>query len=177
MLTYYQQIPVTFIWGQYDKKYVWKLHWNFVQISQGPNGFNEAVVIHYYRTQQQVNIYNWRPFYVCPDKNIPAKVALDISVCPINCLWGSRKYPGWRHQMETFSALLALCAGNPPVIGGFPAQRPVTRGFDVFFGLRMSWISRSLWRYCNVVSWRFILKHISAADVQIIKVISNCAWR
>ena len=26
----------------------------------------------------------------------------------------------WRHQMETFSALLALCEGNPPVTGGFP---------------------------------------------------------
>ena len=39
----------------------------------------------------------------------------------------------WRHQMETFSALLTLCAGNSPVIGEFPAQRPVTRNFDIFF--------------------------------------------
>ena len=37
----------------------------------------------------------------------------------------------WRHQMETFSALLAICAGNSPVHGEFPAQRPVTRSFDV----------------------------------------------
>ena len=35
--------------------------------------------------------------------------------------------------METFSALLAICAGNSPVSGEFPAQRPVTRSFDVFF--------------------------------------------
>ena len=41
----------------------------------------------------------------------------------------------WRHQMETFSALLAICAGNSPVPGEFPAQRPVTRSFDVFFDL------------------------------------------
>ena len=41
--------------------------------------------------------------------------------------------PWWRHQMETFSALPAMCAGNPPVTGEFPAQRPVTRSFDVFF--------------------------------------------
>ena len=34
--------------------------------------------------------------------------------------------------METFSALLAICAGNSPVTGEFPAQRPVTRSFDVF---------------------------------------------
>ena len=39
--------------------------------------------------------------------------------------------PWWRHQMETFSALLVLCAGNSPVTGEFPAQRPVTRSFDV----------------------------------------------
>ena len=37
--------------------------------------------------------------------------------------------------METFSALLAICAGNSPVPGEFPAQRPVTRSFDVFFDL------------------------------------------
>ena len=42
----------------------------------------------------------------------------------------------WRHQMETFSALLAICAANSPVPGEFPAQRPVTRSFDVFFDLR-----------------------------------------
>ena len=64
--------------------------------------------------------------------------------------------------METFSALLAFCAGNSPVPGEFPPQRPVTRGFDVFFDLcpnkRLSkqwwgwWfetLSCSLWRHSN----------------------------
>ena len=64
--------------------------------------------------------------------------------------------------METFSALLDFCAGNSPVTGEFPAQRPVTQSFDVFFDLRLnkrlskqswSWLfetpSRSLWRHCN----------------------------
>ena len=43
----------------------------------------------------------------------------------------------WRHQKETFSALLTLCAGNSSVTGEFPSQRPVTRSFDfdVFFDL------------------------------------------
>ena len=40
--------------------------------------------------------------------------------------------------MEKFSALLALCEGNPPVTGGFPSQRLVTRSFDVFFDLRLN---------------------------------------
>ena len=46
--------------------------------------------------------------------------------------------PWWRHQLETFSVSLALCAGNSPVYGEFPAHRPVTRSFDVFFGLRLN---------------------------------------
>ena len=40
--------------------------------------------------------------------------------------------------METFSALLAICAWNSSVAGEFPAQRPVTRSFDVFFDLRLN---------------------------------------
>ena len=79
----------------------------------------------------------------------------------------------WRHQMETFSALLAFCVGNSPVPGEFPAQRPVTRSFEVFFDLRpnktlskQSWgwwsetPSSSLWRHrnverpsCHKISW------------------------
>ena len=52
----------------------------------------------------------------------------------------------WRHQMETFSALLAICAENSPVPGEFPAQRPVTRSFDVFFDLRLNKrLSKQLW--------------------------------
>ena len=44
----------------------------------------------------------------------------------------------WRHQIETFSTLLAPCAGNSPVIGELPSQSPVTRSFDVFFDLRLN---------------------------------------
>ena len=68
----------------------------------------------------------------------------------------------WRHQMETFSALLAICAGKSPAISEFPSQRPVTRNFDVFFDLRLNkrlskqswgwWFetpSHPLWRHCN----------------------------
>ena len=45
--------------------------------------------------------------------------------------------------METFSAILAICAGNSPVPSEFPAQRPVTRSFDVFFDLRLNngWVN------------------------------------
>ena len=39
--------------------------------------------------------------------------------------------------MKTFS-VLHIREGNPPVTGGFPSQRPVTRSFDVFFDLRVN---------------------------------------
>ena len=68
----------------------------------------------------------------------------------------------WRHQMETFSALLTICAGNSPASGEFPTQRPVTLSFDVFFDLclnkrlkKQTWgwwfetLSRPLWRNYN----------------------------
>ena len=67
----------------------------------------------------------------------------------------------WRHQMETFSALQDICRGNSPVTGEFPAWRPVTRSFTVFFYLRLNkrlskqwwawWFEtplRPLWRHC-----------------------------
>ena len=74
---------------------------------------------------------------------------------PANITW-------WHHQMETFSALLALCAGNWMVSDEFPSQRPVTRSFNVFFDphlnkrlskeLRRRWFETPLpplWRHCG----------------------------
>ena len=52
----------------------------------------------------------------------------------------------WRHQMDTFSALLTLCAGSSPVTGEFHIQRPVTRSFDVFSDLRLNQKLRKQWR-------------------------------
>ena len=77
----------------------------------------------------------------------------------------------WRHQAETFSALLALCVGNSPVTGEFLSQRPETQNFDVFIDLRpnkrssnQSWgwwfetPASSLWRQCNVygTAWSWL---------------------
>ena len=64
----------------------------------------------------------------------------DIRVLIVPYFWPS----WWRHQMETFSALLALCAGNSPLTGEFPSQRAVTRSFDVFFDLPWinSWVNQ-----------------------------------
>ena len=74
----------------------------------------------------------------------------------------STSWTWWCHQMETFSALLALRAGNSLTTSELPAQRPVTRSFDVLYALRLNkrlskqywgwWFetpSRSLWRHGN----------------------------
>ena len=79
-------------------------------------------------------------------------------------LFHTRISAWWHHQMEAFSVLLALCAGNSPVTGEFRLQRPVAPSFDVFFDpclnkrlSKQSWgwwfvsPSRSLSRHCNGV--------------------------
>ena len=50
--------------------------------------------------------------------------------------WNVTNVAWLRDEMETFSALLALFKGNPPVTGGFPSERSVPQSFDVFFDLR-----------------------------------------
>ena len=88
------------------------------------------------------------------------------TLLPVQILAHQQRGPAaikwWRHQMETFSALLVIWAGNSPVPSEFPAQRPMTQSFDVFFDLRLNkrlskqwwgwWfetLSRPLWRNCN----------------------------
>ena len=87
--------------------------------------------------------------------------------------------PWWRYQMQTFSALLAICSGNLPVTGEFSAQRPVTWSFDVFFDQRMNkrlskqswgwWFqtpSLPLWRHCSEnLQQAVILQAFVVADV------------
>ena len=71
----------------------------------------------------------------------------------------------WRHQMETFSASLAICAGNSPASVEFPAQRPVTQSFNFFLicvwinscekqsrGWWFETLSRPLWRHFNGIT-------------------------
>ena len=63
---------------------------------------------------------------------------------------------------QTFSALLALCAGNSAGTVEFPSKVSVTQSFDIFFHLRLNkrlskqsqgwWFetpSYPLWRHCN----------------------------
>ena len=109
-----------------------------------------------------------------------SQALVDCIRVSFNCTGEIRRQPQchcntwWRHQMETFSALLAIFAGNSPVPGEFPAQRPVARSFDVFFDLRLnkrlskqSWgwwfetLWRPLWRHYNEPWWICVKDHIA----------------
>ena len=81
---------------------------------------------------------------------------------------GARQ-PCWRHQMETFSSLLALCAKNSSVTDEFPWQRPVTRNVDVFFD---NWANNGdavdLRRHCahyDITVMIRLLLHITLRDM------------
>ena len=117
-----------------------------------------------------VRVLVWQRFGLSTFRFVEVLV-VDVSVCrrfdqlPIHILKPQcSEFPmtWWRHQMETFSALVALFEGNSPVTGEFPSHRPVTRSFDVFFDLRLSkrfykqsrrwWFetpSWSWWQHCN----------------------------
>ena len=75
---------------------------------------------------------------------------MDLWPCP-QCSW-------WRHQMETFSALLALCAGNSPLTK--TSDDELWCFFYLCLNKRLSkqpwgwWFetpSCSLWRHCDVI--------------------------
>ena len=101
-------------------------------------------------------------FYLCIEQQAAGRII--FTVCS---QWRARvKWSWWRHQMETFSSLLAFCEGNPPVNCGFPHKGQWRGDFDVSFDLRLEkrlskqskrqWFetpSRPLWRHCNDSLW------------------------
>ena len=137
--------------------------------------FGSTGCIHWLSVHQNLtcHLFSQRTLNKTIELNLFSSSTLEISrkwIIISTPAWASRKcirfYSSWwRHQMETFSALLAICAWNSPVTGEFISQRPVTRSFDVFFDLRLNkplskqsrgrWIetpSRWLWRHCNVTT-------------------------
>ena len=133
----------------------------------GPRGtnFSEILIgIHTFSFKKihlNMSSAKWRPF--CFSLNVLNPMASWCRHMDTLVMW-HWYYPWWRHQMETFSAFLALCAGNSPITGKFPSQRPVMRRFDIFFHLclnkhlsKQSWgwwfetPSRPLWHHLILV--------------------------
>ena len=74
-----------------------------------------------------VIVWNW----LGRDDPLPNKQQSERIPGLRSCAVHSSAIPWWRHQTEAFSSLLALCAGNSPATGEFPAQRASNADFDV----------------------------------------------
>ena len=80
-----------------------------------------AVVIKYHQMTLQGYTLQWcliwgiccarRRYQGHGESNYIPRILWDVITC--TCSW--YLLPWWRHQMETFSTLLAICAGNSPV--------------------------------------------------------------
>ena len=95
---------------------------------------------HNYRRPQDLAIFKKSRFTSCRPQNRTVTVS-------ITRLWGlpihqSRvgRDVGFtdRYSDNHFFALLDICAGNSPISGEFPAQRPVTRRFHIFIDLHLN---------------------------------------
>ena len=115
----------------------------------------------------KISSVKWWPFYT--RGNELTYCGLVVPYCPMDHY---QHY--WRHQMETFSMLLALCEGNPPFTGGFPSQRPVMRSFDVLYDVCLSNGWANSWYTCDL---KF---HGAHCDVTVMRqnlvtcLVSNC---
>ena len=120
--------------------------WWLVTCSVQTNSYSAGLLIVDWTHANSSLKLQWRPFCLGLSVQGPAKAT----------------HSSRRHQMETFSALLLLCADNSPVTLEFPSLRPVTQSFDVFFDLclnkrlskqsRRGWFETPLyssWRYCD----------------------------
>ena len=94
----------------------------------------------------------------CVDPAFGVRISITCGSFPYPMQWVT----WWRHQMETFSALLALCAGNSLVTGEFPHKGQWRGAFMLPLictwnkrSSKHSWgwwfetLSHPLWRHCN----------------------------
>ena len=145
-----------------------RFHWFWIWLYRG--GLPVWGVFYWLQSSDQC-VSNWLPTFIilthicCSDSvaqwhhmtssDILATIGSGNGMLPVSYIWK-------HHQMETFSALMAICVGNSPVPGEFPTQRPVTQSFDVYFVLRLnkrlckqSWgwwfetLLCPLWRHSN----------------------------
>ena len=102
-------------------------------------------------------------------------------LCYCRCwLWHDRDkmwtwWSWWRHELKTFSVVLALFKRYSPVTGEFPSHRPVTWSFDISFDLRLNkrlskpsrrwWFETSLWLHCNDANADSVIESLSSATI------------
>ena len=91
----------------------------------------------------------------------------------------------WRHQMGTFSALLAICAGNPQVNSPHKGQWRGTLMFSLICAWISSWVNNreagDLRCYCahydiNVMNAFESNRHITIKVNNYITTCTHCCW-
>ena len=108
--------------------------------------------------QQRQTVDNHRLFTMCHTANVWVAQFRNEDVCKT---W-------WRHQMETFSALLAFCAGNSPVNSPHKGQ---WRGALMFL-LICAWIHGCA-NNCGAGNSR---RHRAHYDVTVMNVNHSLRW-
>ena len=118
--------------------------------------------------QELLEIYAWQPLKLTPrDIFLPVTPSGTPSALIIQaheCLgsWRSRRLrhgSSWRHQMETFSALQAICVGNSPVNSPHKGQ---WRG-ALMISLICAWING--WR--NICDAGDLRRHRAHYDIKV----------
>ena len=89
---------------------------------------NNGINVHKPRHLSIFNLSQWRVPLGHQDINRYDTDKIDIAVLFSH---GAKFSVMMTSSNGNIFALLAICAGNSPVHGEFPAQRPVTRSFDV----------------------------------------------
>ena len=131
--------------------WLWWLLWSHLQLSPWGGKHNQGMTLNTFSNTGPLWGESTGGRWISPNKGPVIEKAFPL-LCRLLVqavrVWFSKDInPWWRHQMETFSALLTLYAGNSPVTGEFPSQRPVTQSFDVFFDLPLNKpLSKHPWR-------------------------------
>ena len=125
-----------------------EMHWDVVthlKVQLSPLSITVSCFMHQINDHKRSNTI----IGLCRDSSICLRIAIPLRALTSNYMppkiWMFYLYllqhnliSWWRHQMETFSALLALCAGNSPV----PVNSPYKgqwRG-ALMFSLMYAWI-------------------------------------
>ena len=121
----------------------------------GPWGtnFSEILIViltfSFKKIHLKMSSAKWRPF--CLGLNVLSMHSNVYLVLQLFTPWvvsalglsSDYRITWWRHQMETFSALLALCAGNSPVPVNSPHKGQWRRAlmFYLIYDWRNSWVN------------------------------------
>ena len=120
--------------------------------------YQRLAPINHWSLEVKMNIFLCNIFFM-----ITSWYSLQMQRGVFFLLVAQRRFSWWRHQMETFSAILALCAGTLPVQVDSPHKAQWRGALMVSFICTWinNWVKKtrgwwfetppwSLWRQCNV---------------------------